>query len=274
MHSIDQFRRGVISHIGTDGSDLVARINRSGFPWNAVGENVASGQETPESVFQAWMASPGHRANILNPAFQFVGNAQNSRFWTQLFAGKRGGSCSGAGVAVQLFDTLSNFARSANVGNLIQQGLGALGARVTTTTSVPTTRTTTTTTRPATTTTTTTTTTATTRTIAAATSTTIINALISTPTSTTANRPTVTARAISQPASPTPAAGRQTVQVPTSENVRTGRIALSIGRVDFPLVFVRASAGRVFQLTPVRDGNGVRFATSLLPPNDPSNPFK
>lgn len=39
----------------------------------AVGENVAYGNHTPEQLVQRWMASPGHRANILNSGFTHVG---------------------------------------------------------------------------------------------------------------------------------------------------------------------------------------------------------
>lgn len=38
-----------------------------------VGENVAYGYPNGRSVTQGWMASPGHRANILNAAFRGVG---------------------------------------------------------------------------------------------------------------------------------------------------------------------------------------------------------
>jgi uncharacterized protein YkwD len=34
-----------------------------------VGENVAFGNVSPETLVQMWMDSAGHRANVLNPAF-------------------------------------------------------------------------------------------------------------------------------------------------------------------------------------------------------------
>ena len=56
------------------------------------GENVAAGQVTPEEVVAAWMASPGHRANILNDEYLHMGvgflyrNDQSyEEYWTQLF---------------------------------------------------------------------------------------------------------------------------------------------------------------------------------------------
>ena len=38
-----------------------------------VGENVAHGYPSGDAVTQAWMASPGHRANILNGTFRLIG---------------------------------------------------------------------------------------------------------------------------------------------------------------------------------------------------------
>lgn len=57
-----------------------------------VGENIASGQSSPEAVVKSWMNSPGHRANILNEDFTHIGvgccRSESGRFyWTQLFGG-------------------------------------------------------------------------------------------------------------------------------------------------------------------------------------------
>lgn len=56
------------------------------------GENIASGQENCQDVIAAWMKSPSHRANILNPDFKRFGIAcyQNDNtkyifYWDQLF---------------------------------------------------------------------------------------------------------------------------------------------------------------------------------------------
>jgi uncharacterized protein YkwD len=38
-----------------------------------VGENVAYGNVTPEQLVAMWMASPGHRANLLKPEFTHIG---------------------------------------------------------------------------------------------------------------------------------------------------------------------------------------------------------
>jgi hypothetical protein len=68
------------SHTGRDGSDILARIKRTGYirddrAWR-IGENLAWGTgalATPAATMQAWMNSPGHRENILNGAYREVG---------------------------------------------------------------------------------------------------------------------------------------------------------------------------------------------------------
>ena len=42
---------------------------------SAVGENVAYGYPTGRAVVKAWMQSPGHRANILDPGYRLLGMA-------------------------------------------------------------------------------------------------------------------------------------------------------------------------------------------------------
>lgn len=61
-----------------------------GISYRAAGENIAMGQRTPNEVVQAWMNSPGHRANILNPSFTHigVGYVEKGHYWTQQFIGK------------------------------------------------------------------------------------------------------------------------------------------------------------------------------------------
>ena len=68
------------SHTGNDGSDVLGRIEASGYlPADAgwvLGENLAwgtGGLATPGAIMEAWMNSHGHRDNILNPDFREIG---------------------------------------------------------------------------------------------------------------------------------------------------------------------------------------------------------
>lgn len=79
------------------GTDLRARAEASGYQdWTFLGENLAGGQPTPEEAVAAWMNSPGHRANLLNPHFTElgVGLAQGGFYriyWSQEFGTRPAG---------------------------------------------------------------------------------------------------------------------------------------------------------------------------------------
>ncbi|MDA1209062.1 MAG: CAP domain-containing protein [bacterium] len=51
----------------------------------ALGENLATGQLTVPEVVQDWMNSPGHKANILQPAFEETGIGIFRDLWAQKF---------------------------------------------------------------------------------------------------------------------------------------------------------------------------------------------
>ncbi|MEW2619279.1 CAP domain-containing protein [Streptomyces sp. NPDC048106] len=90
-HSADMAAHQNMSHTGSDGSDPGTRITAAGYTWSAYGENVAYGYSTAGEVMAGWMASPGHRANILDCGFQEigVGLAQPGSYWTQDFGTAR-----------------------------------------------------------------------------------------------------------------------------------------------------------------------------------------
>lgn len=58
-----------------------------GITYGSAGENIAQGYSSAEAVVNAWMNSPGHRANILNAKFTQigVGYVSNGGYWTQWF---------------------------------------------------------------------------------------------------------------------------------------------------------------------------------------------
>lgn len=69
----------VASDVFSHGSDFAARISVAGYDWTAAGENIATGLATPREVVSAWMASPGHCQNILNPTYRNLGVGVNAR---------------------------------------------------------------------------------------------------------------------------------------------------------------------------------------------------
>jgi uncharacterized protein YkwD len=75
LHARDMAQRRTLSHEGGDGSTSAERIARFGQPWLGSGENVAAGQRTPEAVVAAWLESPGHCVNLMEPRFTKMGVA-------------------------------------------------------------------------------------------------------------------------------------------------------------------------------------------------------
>jgi len=88
-HSQDMVDHGFMSHTGSDGSSVVDRLERHGYSWSALAENVAAGFPTPESVVAAWLGSPGHCANIMNAVYTELGTGSEGVFWTLVFARPR-----------------------------------------------------------------------------------------------------------------------------------------------------------------------------------------
>jgi uncharacterized protein YkwD len=96
LHAQDMARYDYFDHRGRDGSTPVERVRRAGYRFRATGENIAAGPLTPEAAVAGWIRSPGHCANLMNPAHAEMGVAyaveRNSKFgvyWTQVFATPR-----------------------------------------------------------------------------------------------------------------------------------------------------------------------------------------
>ncbi len=71
LHAIWMAKNTKMSHTGYRRSAPHERIQNKKF--NYAGENIAMGYDTPQKVFNAWMNSKGHKANILNKNFKYVG---------------------------------------------------------------------------------------------------------------------------------------------------------------------------------------------------------
>jgi uncharacterized protein YkwD len=72
-HASDMVRRHYMDHTNPDGQDPGDRMAAAGWHGSGWGENIAAGYSTAQKVFNAWMNSDGHRANILNCRFTKIG---------------------------------------------------------------------------------------------------------------------------------------------------------------------------------------------------------
>ena len=71
-HSRDMFARGYFAHMNPDGRNPFDRMRAAGVSFRNAGENLALAQ-TLEIAHTNLMNSPGHRANIMSPAFGRLG---------------------------------------------------------------------------------------------------------------------------------------------------------------------------------------------------------
>ena len=86
-------REGFYGHVSPQGDTVLDRVEASGYEPQLTGENLASGPQTTTQAMDGWMASKGHRENILDPRYRDVGfgvsvlesNGNLSTLWVQCF---------------------------------------------------------------------------------------------------------------------------------------------------------------------------------------------
>lgn len=93
-HACDIARNQRLSHRGGLFSTLPGRLRRAGYAFSMANENLAEGQTSPERVMHDWMASPGHRANILAADARDLGvgvavGADGQLYWVTVSAAPR-----------------------------------------------------------------------------------------------------------------------------------------------------------------------------------------
>ncbi|WP_336366363.1 CAP domain-containing protein [Marinobacter sp. C2H3] len=95
-HTQDMATNNFFSHTGSDGLRVGGRVTKTGYAWSVVGENIAAGYDSVKAVMDAWVASPGHCANIMDPRFTEFAvkrmdatGADYPNYWTQVFAEAR-----------------------------------------------------------------------------------------------------------------------------------------------------------------------------------------
>ncbi len=80
-HSHDMVANDYFDHVSPSGETVLQRIQASGYIYSqnigyAVGENIAWGTlnlATPQEIVASWMASPDHKANILDSSYRETG---------------------------------------------------------------------------------------------------------------------------------------------------------------------------------------------------------
>lgn len=73
-HALDMASNNFFSHVGSNGSTFDMRVDLTGYNWNALGENIAAGNNTAVAIVNQWMNSTsGHCESIMNPNYEDLG---------------------------------------------------------------------------------------------------------------------------------------------------------------------------------------------------------
>ena len=85
----DMFSRNYWDHVSPEGVKAWYFIDNTGYTYDIAGENLARGFITADSMTEAWMKSPTHKANILNPNYTKIGVGYTTpgHYCTQMFIG-------------------------------------------------------------------------------------------------------------------------------------------------------------------------------------------
>jgi len=87
-HTLDMVARNYFAHDTPEGVPFWDRLSAEGYGWSAVGENIASGQSSVDSVIAAWLGSEPHCRNIMNPLLTEVAVACVNNVWTMDLGGR------------------------------------------------------------------------------------------------------------------------------------------------------------------------------------------
>lgn len=110
----DMFQKQYFQHVSPSGDSVSDVVRKTGYEYIVVGENLALGVFAGDAkVVAAWMASPGHKKNILDSRYQEIGLAvgqgvyQGRRQWliVQHFAKPLSSCVSPNGAIKQTVDT-------------------------------------------------------------------------------------------------------------------------------------------------------------------------
>jgi uncharacterized protein YkwD len=82
-HAADMEKNSFFDHTGSDGSDFSERIEKAGYRWRAVAENLAQGHPNVADVVKGWRNSKGHCKNLMDGNLRDMGAARVGAYWVQ-----------------------------------------------------------------------------------------------------------------------------------------------------------------------------------------------
>lgn len=84
-HAKDMEKNVFMGHRGSNGSRIGQRVDRSGYRWTRVAENVSWNYESVRETVSGWKRSPGHCQNMMGN-YDEMGAAHAGAYYVQVFA--------------------------------------------------------------------------------------------------------------------------------------------------------------------------------------------
>ena len=71
--ALDLINQGYWAHQNPQGTQPWDFINQAGYDYRSAGENLARGYTDEAKMIEAWLNSPSHKENIVNPQYRDIG---------------------------------------------------------------------------------------------------------------------------------------------------------------------------------------------------------
>ncbi|WP_226581821.1 CAP domain-containing protein [Halobacillus litoralis] len=90
VKSEDMAKNDYFSHTSPNYGSPFDMLKEFGVDYTTAAENIAAGQQSPQSVVDGWLNSSGHRKNIMNKNVTHIGVGYSSdgNYWVQMFIAK------------------------------------------------------------------------------------------------------------------------------------------------------------------------------------------
>lgn len=87
-HALDMASNKFFAHYSSDGLNIGDRLEKIGYDWQVVGENLGEGQKSFDEVLEDWMQSYSHCVMLMNPKVDEMAVARYEKYWVQHFGKK------------------------------------------------------------------------------------------------------------------------------------------------------------------------------------------
>jgi len=85
LHARDMKQHNYFGHYSKSGHDVGTRVEKIGYRWLVIGENLGEGQKNFDEVLEDWIKSETHCEMLMDPRVTEMGVAKLGKYWVQHF---------------------------------------------------------------------------------------------------------------------------------------------------------------------------------------------